>query len=70
MRYTKSDLERIVLVQLENLTAMEELLRLMNAQNELIQKANQKLQSDLQRFNKKHYALAVRKRAVETKTLK
>lgn len=46
-KYTKADLERIVMVQLENLNAMHDLLSIMKVQNELIQSANQKLKDEL-----------------------
>ena len=39
-RYTKADLEEIVFTQLENLDAVHDLLRIMKAQNELLETAN------------------------------
>ena len=42
-RYTKADLEQIVYMQLDNLNAMHDLLRIMKAQNELLENANKKL---------------------------
>jgi len=46
-RYTKADLEKIVLVQLENLNAMHDLLSIMKVQNELIHNANKKLKEEI-----------------------
>jgi len=43
MKYKKSDLERIVLIQLENLNAQGEYIRLIKEQNTLLIKYNHKL---------------------------
>lgn len=51
-RYTKADLERIVSVQLENLDAIHDLLRIMKLQNELIENANKKLKDEVVDFKK------------------
>lgn len=55
MNYTKADLERIVMTQLENLNAMNDLLSIMKAQNELIQNANKKLKEEISEFKEKVY---------------
>lgn len=47
MRYSKADLEKIALTQLENLDAMHDLLSIMKQQNVLIEKANKKLKDDI-----------------------
>ena len=52
-RYKKADLEKIVLMQLENLDAMNDLLRIMKVQNELLEKANEKLAKDVAKFKRK-----------------
>ena len=62
-RYKKADLERIVLMQLENLDAMNDLLRIMKVQNELLEKANEKLAKDVAKFKRKDYDMAAMKRA-------
>ena len=49
-KYTKTDLERIVYTQLDNLNAIHDLLRIMKLQNELIENANKKL---IENANKK-----------------
>jgi len=54
-RYTKSDLEEIVSVQLENLNAMHDLLSIMKHQNELIDSANKKLKDEITDFKQKIY---------------
>lgn len=56
-RYTKADLERIVMTQLENLNAMNDLLCIMKVQNELIQNANKKLKEEISEFKEKVYRL-------------
>ena len=52
-RYTKSDLEGIVSVKLENLNAMHGLLSMMKHQNELLEKANKKLKDEVSDFEQK-----------------
>jgi len=52
LNYTKSDLERIVMVQLENLNAMHDLLSIMKVQNELIGKTNDKLKKEISGLKK------------------
>ena len=53
MKYTKADLERIVLTQLENLNAMHDLLGIMKFQNDLIQNINQTLREEIGQFKEK-----------------
>lgn len=48
--YTKAQLEQIVYSQLENLDAMNNLLRIMKLQNELLDKANMKLKDEISEF--------------------
>ena len=43
MKYTKAQLEELVCIQLENLNAIHDLLRIIKLQNELLEKANEKL---------------------------
>ena len=47
MQYKKSDLERIVMIQLENLNAQGEHIQLIKEQNELLIKYNHKLIDEL-----------------------
>jgi regulator of replication initiation timing len=61
-RYTKSDLEEIVSVQLENLNAMHDLLSIMKHQNELLNSANNKLKDEISEFKDKHVVYPTRKR--------
>jgi hypothetical protein len=61
-QYTKSDLENIVMVQLENLNAMNDLISIMKTQNELLDHANKKLKDEISEFRKKHKRYTVRKR--------
>lgn len=60
-RYTKTDLERIVSVQLENLNAMHDLLSIMKVQNELIQNANKKLKEEISEFKQQQYSIRRKK---------
>jgi hypothetical protein len=55
MKYTKADLEKIVLTQLENLNGMNDLLSIMKVQNELIHNANKKLRDEISEFKQKQY---------------
>ena len=50
LRYTKEQLEQIVFTQLENLNAMNDLLRIMKVQNEIIVNANKKLKDEISEF--------------------
>jgi hypothetical protein len=43
MRYKKEDLERLIMIQLENLNAQGEHIQLIKEQNELLVKFNHKL---------------------------
>ncbi len=54
-RYTKADLEEIVCVQLENLNAMHDLLKIMKTQNELLENANKKLTDEVHDFKVRYY---------------
>lgn len=54
-RYTKADLQEIVSLQLENLDAMHDLIRIMKHQNELLDSANKKLKDEISDFKKKLY---------------
>lgn len=47
MQYKKSDLEKLVAVQLDNLNAQGEHIRLIKEQNELLVKYNHKLIDEL-----------------------
>ena len=53
-RYTKADLEQIVTVQLENLNAMHDLLKIIKQQNELLASANKKLSEEISDVKSKH----------------
>lgn len=66
-RYTKSDLEKIVYTQLENLNAMHDLLSIMKHQNELITSANKKLKDEISDYKQKLYPTAGRGRAKSQK---
>lgn len=50
LRYTKEQLEQIVFTQLENLNAMNDLLKIMKLQNELIENTNKKLKDEISEF--------------------
>ncbi len=62
-RYTKADLEEIVSVQLENLNAMHDLLSIMKHQNELLEKANEKLKDEVSGFKQKMYPKLLRRQS-------
>ena len=51
-KYTKADLEKIVSMQLDNLNAIHDLLKIMKLQNELIENANKKLKDEIIDFKK------------------
>lgn len=61
-QYTKADLERIVMVQLENLSAIHDLLSIMKVQNELLHNANKKLKDETADFKTKQYQHSARDR--------
>jgi len=65
-RYTKADLEQIVLVQLENLNAMNDLLSIMKHQNELLHSTNKKLKDEISEFKEKQHVYPTRKRLSES----
>jgi hypothetical protein len=46
-KYTKANLEELVFCQLENLSAMHDLLSVMKTQTELLRKANKKLRDEV-----------------------
>ena len=46
-RYTIADLQKIVFLQLENLDAMHDLLKIMKHQNELLNSTNKKLKDEI-----------------------
>jgi len=52
-RYTKAELERVVYMQLDNLNAIHDLLRIMKLQNELIENANKKLKDEVLDFKRR-----------------
>ena len=52
-RYTKADLEELVSCQLDNLSAMHDLLRIMKLQNEMIENANKRLKDEIIDFKKR-----------------
>jgi len=47
LRYTKEHLEQIVLTQLDNLEAMNDLIASMKKQTELVTKINKKLEDEM-----------------------
>ena len=63
MKYTKADLERIVMTQLENLNAMHDLLNIMKLQNELIHNAHKKFEKEMAHYKQQIYPVPVRSRA-------
>ncbi|MFH7011250.1 hypothetical protein ACHRV5_05220 [Flavobacterium sp. FlaQc-52] len=60
--YTKADLEQIVMTQLENLNAINDLLCIMKVQNELLHNANKKLKDEISEFKEKHFTYPTGKR--------
>lgn len=54
-QYTKADLEQIVMTQLENLNAMNDLLSIMKVQNDLLHQVNKKLKEEISEVKKKQY---------------
>ncbi|WP_281234338.1 hypothetical protein [Flavobacterium gelatinilyticum] len=54
--YTKANLEQIVMMQLENLNAMNDLLAIMKLQNELLHNANKKLKDEIADFKESCFA--------------
>ena len=45
--YTKADLEKIIMTQLENLNAMNDLVTIMKVQNQLLNNVNKRLQQEV-----------------------
>lgn len=62
LRYTKAHLEELVFTQLENLNAIHDLLRIIKTQNELLQKANDKLSKQLSEHTDTMYPKPSRRR--------
>ncbi|QSB25891.1 hypothetical protein [Flavobacterium sp. CLA17] len=60
--YTKANLEEIVMMQLENLNAMNDLLSIMKLQNELLHNTNKKLKDEISEFKEKCFTYQVGKR--------
>jgi len=52
-KYTKAQLEEIVHIQLDNLNAVHDLLKIMKLQNELIENANKKLKDEIIDFKRR-----------------
>ncbi len=63
IKNTKSDLELIVMTQLENLNAMHDLLSIMKHQNELLNSANKKLKDGISELKEKQHVYPTRKRS-------
>lgn len=61
-KYTKADLEELVFCQLENLSAMHDLLSVMKTQTELLRNANKKLKDEIVEF-KATYSSYIKKQA-------
>lgn len=51
-KYTKAELEEIIAVQWENLTATYDLVRLLKERNELLERANEELREMLVEIEK------------------
>ncbi|HVD99822.1 MAG TPA: hypothetical protein VNB90_16555 [Cytophagaceae bacterium] len=62
MPYTKAKLESLVATQLENLDAMNDLLKIMKEQNELLHCVNKKLSEELSEVKNKCIVYPTRKR--------
>jgi hypothetical protein len=60
--YTKSDLERIVMAQLENLNAMHDLLSILKHQNELLHRVNEMLRDEISETKERQRGYPVRRR--------
>ncbi|MCD0466497.1 hypothetical protein [Flavobacterium sp. ENC] len=60
--YTKANLEEIVMMQLENLNAMNDLLSIMKLQNELLHNTNKKLKDEISEFKEKCFTYQSGKR--------
>lgn len=68
-KYTKAELEELVYAQLENLTAIHDLLHIIKTQNELLHKTNKKLSDEIAEFKHVQYPKPKRKRAGNTNPL-
>lgn len=62
LKYSKAHLEELVFTQLENLNAIHDLLRIIKTQNELLQKANEKLSKQLSDHKNTIYHKPLRRR--------
>ena len=62
LRYSKAHLEELVFTQLENLNAIHDLLRIIKTQNELLQRANEKLTKQLSDHKSTIYSKSPRRR--------
>ena len=60
-KYTKAQLEEIVLTQYENLNAMHDLLAIMKLQSSLLHQANKKLKAEIDGFEEKHVRYSLKK---------
>ena len=61
-QYTKADLEKIVMVQFENLNAIHDLLSIMKVQNELLHNANKRLRDETTDAKIKQYPHSIKGR--------
>ena len=61
-RYTKAQLEQIVYTQLENLNAMNDLIRIMKVQNELLDNANKRLSDEISEFKDRQAQYVIRRK--------
>jgi hypothetical protein len=62
--YTKAQLEQVVMMQLENLDAMNDLLKVIKEQNELLHNVNKKLKEEISACKESHPAYSSRKRSL------
>jgi hypothetical protein len=60
--FTKSDIEWIVITQLENINFMDDLLSIMK-HNELLHSTNKKLKDEISEFKEKQHVYSTRKRS-------
>lgn len=60
--YTKAQLEQIVYTQLENLNAMNDLIRIMKVQNELLENANKRLSDEISEFKDRQAPNVIRRK--------
>lgn len=64
--YTKADLEELVFCQLENLSAMHDLLSVMKTQTELLRKYNKKLKEEIVEFKSSYRSYKKKKTKVQS----